>query len=210
MVSLIQKWFKKSGEDFITIVSGLPRSGTSMMMQMLEAGGMVILTDHIRKADDDNPRGYYELEKVKKIKEDSSWLKDAYGRAFKMVSALLFYLPEGHRYKVIFMRRNLEEMLRSQKVMLQRLGKKGADLTDEELIPKLEEHLMDVERWLGTQKRIQAVHIQYSRILRDPKGSAGLVNGLLDGRLDLDKMAGVVDPSLYNQRVSQQRKLGNP
>jgi len=203
MFSLIQKWSKKDKDGFITIVSGLPRSGTSMMMQMLEAGGMVILTDHIRKADEDNPRGYYELEKVKKIKEDASWLKDAYGKAFKMVSALLYSLPQEHQYKVIFMRRNLEEMLRSQKVMLQRLGKKGADLSDEDLIQKLQEHLMDVERWVGSQQNMQVVHIEYSRALKDPKGSAEMVNRLLDGRIDVDKMVAVIDPSLYNQRVSQ-------
>lgn len=101
----------KKEDDNILIVSGLPRCGTSMMMQMLEAGRIPIVTDHIRKADEDNPRGYYEFEKVKKIKENASWLESCYGRIFQMVSALLYYLPNDKRYKVIFMRRKMEEML---------------------------------------------------------------------------------------------------
>ena len=115
--------WKVRNKKEIIVVSGLPRSGTSMMMQMLEAGGLPIVTDHIRKADEDNPRGYYELEKVKKIKEDPSWLADCHGKAFKMVSALLYFLPKSRKFKVIFMKRNIEEMLASQRLMLMRLGK---------------------------------------------------------------------------------------
>jgi hypothetical protein len=86
-------------KNTVNIVSGLPRSGTSMMMKMLEAGGMEALTDNIRKADIDNPKGYYEFERVKQIKEDQAWLDDAKGRAVKMVSMLLLDLPEGYNYK---------------------------------------------------------------------------------------------------------------
>ena len=104
----------------IIIVSGLPRSGTSLMMQMLASGGLKTVTDNVRTADTDNPRGYYELEKVKKIKDDASWLPETRGKAFKMVSQLLFDLPPNERYRIIFMERDLDEILVSQEAMLQR------------------------------------------------------------------------------------------
>ena len=110
----------------IIIVSGLPRCGTSLMMQMLVQGGFEAVTDHIRTADTDNPRGYYELEKVKKIKEDASWLPETRGKVVKMVSQLLFDLPASERYRVIFMQRDLDEMLASQEKMLERLNRPSA------------------------------------------------------------------------------------
>ena len=106
----------------ITIVSGLPRSGTSMMMGMLEAGGMAVLTDHVRTADEDNPRGYYEFERVKQIEHDQAWLPEAHGKVVKMIAALLKHLPPGYRYKIIFLQRHLEEVLASQRRMLVRRG----------------------------------------------------------------------------------------
>src|SRR5262245_7195282 len=114
----------------IIIVSGLPRSGTSLMMQMLESGGVEIVTDNIRTADTDNPRGYYEFEKVKKIKQDASWLPQTRGKAFKMVSQLLYDLPASERYRIIFMERDLDEMLLSQDKMLKRLGRHSAPAAD--------------------------------------------------------------------------------
>src|ERR1700757_2956947 len=101
-------------ESEIIIVSGLPRSGTSLMMQMLDQGGVEVVTDHVRTADTDNPRGYYEYEQVKKIKQDTSWLPATRGKAFKMVSQLLYDLPAGERYRVVFMERDLDEVLVSQ------------------------------------------------------------------------------------------------
>src|SRR5215211_3521881 len=108
--------------EFLTIVSGLPRSGTSMMMRMLETGGLPVLTDHVRTPDDDNPNGYYEFEAVKQTKEDDSWLEGTEGKAVKMVYRLLYDLPADHSYRVLFMRRKLEEVLASQRVMLERHG----------------------------------------------------------------------------------------
>ena len=102
-------------DNVITIVSGLPRSGTSMMMQILESGGMKVITDNIRKADEDNPHGYYEYERVKKIKDDTGWLKETRGKAFKMISLLLYDLPSNENYKVIFMKRKMSEILASQR-----------------------------------------------------------------------------------------------
>src|ERR1700730_19121643 len=113
-------------ESDVIIVSDLPRSGTSLMMQMLENGGVEVVTDNIRTADTDNPKGYYEFEKVKKIKEDASWLPATRGKAFKMVSQLLYDLPVGEKYRIIFMERDLDEVLASQEKMLERLGQRAA------------------------------------------------------------------------------------
>ena len=107
----------------ITIVSGLPRSGTSMMMQMLKQGGIEILTDKIRQNDVNNPRGYYELEKVKELPKDNTWLPEAEGKGVKIIVQLLQYLLPGFEYRIIFMQRDIKEILRSQKKMLENLGK---------------------------------------------------------------------------------------
>jgi len=189
----------KRKDDVITIVSGLLRSGTLLMMRMLEAGGIPIVTDNIRKPDEDNPRGYYEFEKVKKIKEDASWLEDCSAKAFKMVSALLYHLPKEKRYKVIFMRREMKEMLASQKVMLQRLGRQGANVGDEEMVEKFEKHLRNVERWLANHPNIDVLYMKYNDIIKEPLRHAEAVNRFLGGWLNVDKMAQVVDRSLYRQ-----------
>ena len=190
----------KRNKEAIIIVSGLPRSGTSMMMRMLEAGGMSILTDNKRVADDDNPRGYYEFEKVKKIKEDASWLESCYGKAFKMVSALLYYLPNDKRYKVIFMKREMAEMLASQNKMLQRKGQNSDTISDEEMSKKLHKHLRKVEEWLANQNNIDVIYINYNDVINNSYENAQLVNQFVNGRLDVEKMAGSVKTSLYRQR----------
>lgn len=200
------KIYKKSGvpasakNGVITIVSGLPRCGTSMMMQMLEAGGMPIMTDNIRKPDVDNPRGYYEFEKAKEIKEDSSWMKDCFGKAFKMVSALLYFLPEDNAFKVIFMKRDMQEMLASQKMMLERLGQNDNNLSDEEMAQKFAKHLQKVVDWLAEQDNIDTIFIDYNEVIQDPNENVKSVNRFLGGDLNLDKMVGVVERSLYRQR----------
>ena len=144
-------------KDVITIVSGLPRSGTSMMMQMLRSGGLEVVTDEIRKADEDNPRGYFELERVKKLKEDKFWLSECVGKAIKVISVILFDLPSHYNYKIIFMQREIEELLASQKLMLQRRGGKGAEVGEEEMAGKFVEHLKQVEDWLARQGNIQVL-----------------------------------------------------
>ncbi|MFC1814558.1 sulfotransferase domain-containing protein [Thermodesulfobacteriota bacterium] len=184
----------------IIVVSGLPRCGTSMMMQMLAEGGMQIVTDSIRKADEDNPRGYFEFEKVKEIKEDTKWLDDCIGKAFKMVSALLYYLPINRKYRVIFMKRKMEEMLASQNVMLQRKGEKTDSVTDKAMIVKLEEHLHDIEAWLAKQRNIDVIYISYNNVIQNPLPNSERVNQFLGNQLDVDKMAGVIEKSLYRQQ----------
>ncbi len=203
MKGIFKKILNKKGfkNNFI-IVSGLPRSGTSMMMKMLEAGGIEVVTDNIRKADDDNPRGYYEFEKVKKIKENSSWLEDCRGKAFKMVSELLYHLPKDSdkKYKVIFMRREMSEMLASQKKMLERKGEKGAGISDEKMAELFKKHLQKIEKWLAEQKNFEVIYIKYNNVIKDSETNARVVNEFLGGWLNLEKMVSTVDKSLYRQR----------
>jgi len=190
----------RSKDATITIVSGLPRSGTSLMMQMVEAGGMPVVTDNIRKANDDNPRGYYEFEKVKTIKDDSSWLPSCHGKAFKMISELLYHLPSNHTYKVIFMKREMEEILASQGVMLRRLGKNGSTLGDEKMAGSFEKHLQYIESWLATQSNITVLYVKYNDIIREPRPYAQSLNHFLGGWLHEEHMTQVVESSLYRQR----------
>jgi hypothetical protein len=189
--------------DTNIIVSGLPRCGTSMMMQMLELGGMPIVSDHVRKADDDNPLGYYEFEKVKEIKKNSSWLDNCIGKAFKMVSALLYYLPKDRKYKVIFMKRRMEEMLVSQKVMLKRRGIKTDSVSDEKMSIKFENHLQKIEKWLTIQNHIDTVYINYNDVIQNPYENANRINRFLGNSLNVDNMASVVKKSMYRQKISQ-------
>jgi hypothetical protein len=185
----------------IFIVSGLPRCGTSMMMQMLEAGGIQVITDHIRQADEDNPHGYYEFEKVKKIKEDSSWLDGCHGKVFKMVSALLYYLPNSKEYKIVFMKRKMDEMLASQNTMLQRQGRNDAVVSDEEMAKKLDKHLLKIETWLAKQRNFKVIYINYNSVIENALENAKNVAFFLNLPMDIDKSVKVVESSLYRQKT---------
>jgi len=183
----------------ITIVSGLPRSGTSLMMQMLDRGGMEAVTDNIRTADEDNPKGYYEFEKVKKIKDDSSWLKSTRGKVFKMVSMLLFYLPLDENYKIIFMQRNMREVLASQKKMLERLGQ-DAGPDDDKMGELLNVHLNKTYGWLEQQPNTEVLFVSYNDLIADPFKEVEEVNRFLGVNLNDKEMATVIDKSLYRNR----------
>ena len=185
----------------ITIVSGLPRSGTSMMMKMLEAGGMEVLTDQIRVADEDNPQGYYEFEPVKQIETDKTWLPAAQGKAVKMVAALLKHLPAGYSYKVILMQRRMQEVLASQKQMLRRRGEPTDRISDDQMAELFARHLERVKAWLAQQPNIELLHVHYDQVLADPYRQAAEINRFLGGWLDVERMAAVVDPALYRQRA---------
>ncbi len=185
----------------IVVVSGLPRSGTSMMMKMLEAGGIPPITDNIRTADDDNPKGYYEFERVKKLKDgDVSWVPEAQGKAVKVISALLEHLPAAYEYRVIFMRRAMPEILASQKRMLVNRGEDPDKVSDEEMTRLYEKHLAKIESWLRAQENFRVLYIHYNKILQNPAPYVSQINAFLGNRLDTQKMAQVVDPSLYRQR----------
>jgi Sulfotransferase family len=185
---------------WITIVSGLPRSGTSLMMQMLAAGGMPVLTDQIRTPDEDNPRGYLEFERVKQIKQDNSWLVDATGKAVKMVHLLLLDLPTDRDYRVIFMRRRLEEVLASQRKMLTRSGKPGASVPDQVLMKTFEQQVAKVMQWLAQQPTFRTHEVWYHELIANPAPGARAINTFLGGVLDERAMCAAIDPGLYRNR----------
>jgi hypothetical protein len=185
-------------DNGIIIVSGLPRSGTSLMMQMLDNGGVPVVTDHIRRADQDNPRGYYEYERVKRIKEDVSWLPESRGKAFKMVSQLLYELPASERYGIIFMERDLDEMLISQEKMLARLNKPSAPRAAIERA--FREHLRKVRGWLAGQANIEVLSVSYNNLVERPEEEAERVSAFLGGNADKESMSKTVDPLLYRNR----------
>ncbi len=184
----------------IIIVSGLPRSGTSLMMQMLASSGVETVTDNVRTADTDNPRGYYELEKVKKVKEDASWLPETRGKAFKMISQLLFDLPPSERYRIIFMERDLDEMLVSQEAMLQRRARAAAPRED--IKRAFQKHLERLHEWLPEQPNMAVVYVKYSDLINNPAEQAQRVSDFLGGKADPKAMVAAVDPSLYRNRKS--------
>ena len=184
--------------DDIIIVSGLPRSGTSLMMQMLDSGGIPVLTDQVRSADTDNPRGYYEFERVKKTKQDASWLPEARGKAVKMVSQLLYDLPAGERYRVLVMERDLEEVLRSQEKMLTRLSRPAAPR--EQMKQAYLLHLERLHDWLRRQPHFARLRVSYLALVAQPRPEAERVRDFLDDRPDVDGMIRSVDPLLYRSR----------
>jgi hypothetical protein len=186
--------------EIITIVSGLPRSGTSMMMRMLESGGMEVLTDSIRTPDQDNPKGYYEFERVKEIEQDQAWLEEAQGKAVKMIAALLKHLPPSYSYQVLFMRRAMAEILASQAEMLVRRGEDTDAVSDERIAQLFRKHVKQVAAWIDGQTNMQVLYVDYGKVLSEPDQQARRINRFLGGVLDVDKMARAVDPSLYRQR----------
>ena len=185
---------------FITIVSGLPRSGTSMMMQAVEAGGIPALADHIREKDEDNPKGYYEFEPVKKTRDDPSWVPGARGKVVKMVYSLLYDLPEAYEYRVIFMRRNMDEVLASQKKMLARSGREGANVSDEKMAELFTLQLAKFDRWVAACNNIALLSIDYKDMVASPKAQCEKINEFLGGVLDSAAAAAAVAPSLYRNR----------
>nr|WP_197702515.1 tetratricopeptide repeat protein [Candidatus Nitrosoglobus terrae] len=194
---------RPAGEDnqpFITVVTGLPRTGTSMMMQMLAAGGLPMLTDGQRAADMDNPRGYYEYAPTTLLRTEHSWIKDAMGHSIKIVVQLLPFLPSEYQYRVIFMRRNLDEVLDSQRIMLEHLSHKAASIPPEQLRAVFQQQLRQIELWLVEQLNIRILFIDYGGVLQDPAATATAVKAFVGVNLKLDAMIPSVDPMLYRQR----------
>jgi hypothetical protein len=189
-----------NGKEPVYIVSGLPRSGTSMMMKMLEAGGIPPLTDNIRTADEDNPKGYYEFERVKKLRDgDTGWLPDAGGKAVKVIGALLVDLPEGYPYKVLFMRRDMDEILASQERMLENRGE-ASKIDDATMAALFEKHLRQVYEWMENQPDLSYLEVDYNAALKDPQSTAEKVNQFLGRKLDVKAMVDTIDVNLYRQR----------
>ncbi len=185
---------------FVTIVSGLPRSGTSMLMQMLAAGGLPVMTDELRRPDEDNSAGYYELEAVKRTKQDSGWLDAAVGRAVKVIYLLLRDLPATRQYRVLFMRRRLSEVVASQQVMLVRRGERGAGLPADELSAIFQRQLNEIEDWLAGQPNFDVLYVDHRDVIEDPMQQSKRVAEFLTDELDILAMANVVDSTRYRQR----------
>lgn len=191
----------KYGEP-ITVVSGLPRSGTSMLMRMLESGGMQIWTDSIRTADEDNPKGYFELEKIKTLDKegDKSWVAEARGKVIKVISFLLKDLPPQNFYKVIFVQRQLDEVLASQNKMLIRRGETPDAIDDEKMKQNYQSHLRKLDYFLKHERNFEVLYADHREILKQPLEAAKKINTFLGNHLNAEAMAQAVDPNLYRNR----------
>ena len=171
-----------------------------MMMKMLEAGGLEVVVDGIRAADKDNPRGYYEFERVKQLdKGDTEWVAEAQGKVVKVISALLEHLPPGYEYRVLFMNRRMEEVLASQRKMLERRGEES-QISDEKLAELLAKHVAKTKDWLTAQPNFSLLDIDYNAMLAGPAPFVPQINRFLGGGLDEEAMVVVVDPDLYRNR----------
>ena len=185
----------------ITIVSGLPRSGTSLMMQMIAAGGLPVLSDGERKADADNPKGYLEWERIKQLPRDPSLIAEAEGKVVKVISQLILSLPSGHEYRVVLMQRPLPEVLKSQEEMLRRRGNADSNADRSAIEEAFQRHLIEVNKWLAGKENVQVSRVHYHRVLREPKAVAGEISAFLGVPLDIEAMVRQVDGSLYRNRM---------
>lgn len=192
----------------IIIVSGLPRSGTSMLMKMCESAGIEIVSDGIREADEDNPKGYYELERVKELDKntDKSWLKELRGKAVKIISFLLRDLPATNNYKVLFMVRHLDEILASQSKMLERRNESSGDISDEQMKEHFENHLFRVKYLLQHSDHFDVLYLEHKDMIAKPREQAERISRFLGEQFDLDSMAAVVDRKLYRNRAETLKK----
>jgi hypothetical protein len=193
---------RRYGEPII-VVSGLPRSGTSMMMKMLDAAGIPIMTDAVRAADIDNPKGYFEYERVKDLEKDPdrSWVRDARGKALKVISWLLKDLPDDNAYRIVFMRRDIDEVLASQNKMLANRGEE--DTTDDAAMAEAyRNHLAAVRIMARKRPNWTMIEVRYDEAIRDAAKVARMVNDFLGGRYDERAMVAAVDAKLYRNRKS--------
>ncbi|MBM3594415.1 MAG: sulfotransferase [Alphaproteobacteria bacterium] len=187
----------------VIIVTGVPRSGTSMAMQMLQAGGLPILSDGVRAPDVSNPRGYLEFEPVKRLRTDRSWLDQASGKAVKVIHLLVPELPTDRPYKVIFMHRALDQVVRSQSRMLQAGGHASLGIAPERMMAVFSAQIASVQAWLAAHPNFEVCELQHAECVVDPGGMAERVNRFLGGHLDEARMRLVVDPSLHRNRGDQ-------
>ncbi|HJT80092.1 MAG TPA: alkaline phosphatase family protein [Chthoniobacterales bacterium] len=184
-----------------TIVSGLPRSGTSLMMQMLHAGGLEVMTDHQRGADHDNPEGYFEWEDIKRVGEAPEILSKADGKPVKVVSALIPSLPPMHRYRVVFMTRPIAEVVASQTKMIDRRRTRGANLSPDKLAESLVQHRMVIRAGMASSPNFEVLEVDYPDLINQPQVWAEKINEFLGGKLDTSAMAACVKPNLHRNRA---------
>jgi predicted AlkP superfamily phosphohydrolase/phosphomutase len=190
----------------VIVVTGLPRSGTSMVMRMLEAGGVEVTTDGERQADEDNPLGYFEVERVKRLaqEQDKSWLAQSRGKAIKVITHLLQSLPLDNYYKVILCERDLGEVLRSQNVMLQRRDEPNP-IDDDQARAHYERHLAHIRIFMKVKRNMEFLPVRYDEAIRDPRAFAQRLNEFLGGHLNVERMVAVVDSKLYRNRKEPAR-----
>jgi predicted AlkP superfamily phosphohydrolase/phosphomutase/tetratricopeptide (TPR) repeat protein len=193
-----REFIKNRIKGTVTVVSGLPRSGTSMMMQMLKAGGMEILTDNLRENDENNPKGYLEYEKVKKLATDNTWMIEADGKVVKIISHLLQYLPNTFNYRIIFMQREMTEVLKSQQKMLG----KDTSVFPSALADTFKKQLEKTTSWIMGEPNMEVIFMNYSDILANPEEQAENLNDFLNGELDTEKMVQAIDINLYRNKIS--------
>lgn len=194
-----------ANRDYLTIVSGLPRSGTSLLMQMIHAGGIPALTDEVRKADADNPRGYYEYEPVKRTKQDPSWVPLGIGKVVKMVHLLLRDLPAGFQYRVVFARRNLDEVVASQNIMLERHGKSTAGLPEERMKQMFAAQIEELQNFMkANSDRFAFIEVNYNELVANPDREIQRISDFL-GDLDTTTMRRSIDTDLYRNRIQKRR-----
>jgi hypothetical protein len=186
--------------EFVTVVSGVPRSGTSLVMQMLGAGGFPIRSDGARAPDAHNPRGYLELEAVKRTRRDASWVGSATGHAVKVIHVLVPALPAGPSYRLVLVIRPLGEVVASQRAMLGPSEALDAGPTDSRLAEIFAAQLREVERWAAGRPEVSLLRIDYPGLVGDPRPGAAALSRFLGGGLDEAAMTAAVDPALYRQR----------
>jgi LPS sulfotransferase NodH len=189
--------------DYVTVVSGAPRSGTSLMMRMLAAGGIPALTDGQRPPDAHNPHGYFEYSPVKRLAEDASWIEAASGQAVKIIYRLLAHLPPRMSYRIVFMERDLEEVFASQRDMLRAQGDAAASQESARLIQAFAAELRVARDWLARQPNMPMLSVPYAELVRDPQKWSHEVGRFLGSGLDEAAMAATVDPSLYRHHSGE-------
>lgn len=169
-------------------------------MQMIHAGGVEAVTDGRRASDEDNPRGYFEFERVKQLRNDRAWLDEAEGKVVKVIHLLLTELPDDRPYRVVFMQRDLGEVVRSQATMLARSGRAGGQLAPDRLMAVYSQQLAAVDAWLAARPNFQVLKVPYAQLVTEPASHAAAVNRFLGGTLDEARMRAAVDPSLHRNR----------
>ncbi len=195
-------WGHRAQGEAVVIVSGLPRSGTSMLMRMLEAGGMAIMTDELREADVDNPKGYFEYERVKDLEKemDKSYVREGRGKVLKVISFLIKDLPDDNDYRVVFMRRDLSEVLASQNKMIDRLGTEDTSAQDEAMKEAYRNDIVRTRLMCKKRPNFELIEVHYKETVEKPAATASKLNAFLTGRLDETAMREAVDASLYRNR----------
>ena len=195
---------KDSKQRPIVVVSGLPRSGTSMMMRILAEGGLPVVTDELRRADSDNPNGYFEFETVRQMAEGHvTWLENARGKAVKIISALLEYLPSNYSYKIIYLERDLHEVLASQHKMLENRNEKPT-AGDAEIMLQSQQHISAMKPWLVRQPNMEVMFVNYNTLMKNPEQFCEQISEFIELPLDQNRMRAVPDQHLYRNRTTSQ------